>query len=77
MASHSANVRWLRQARWATDGNVWTSSGITAGIDMMYAFIGSQYGEREAEAIAHASEYVRNTDPNDDPFAALPKAGTR
>lgn len=69
MASHGSGVKWLKQARWAVDGNVWTSSGISAGIDMTYAFIGSQYGEDVADTIAHASEYVRNKDPAVDPFA--------
>ncbi|KAI1077023.1 class I glutamine amidotransferase-like protein [Whalleya microplaca] len=63
------NVHWVRQARWATDGNIWTSSGISAGIDMMYAFIADQYGEDVASDLAKASEYVRNTDPSVDLFA--------
>ncbi|KAI1654091.1 class I glutamine amidotransferase-like protein [Daldinia decipiens] len=62
-------VNWVRQARWVTDGNIWTSSGISAGIDMMYAFVADQYGEDVAQTLANASEYVRNTDPDFDPFA--------
>ncbi|CAJ2504376.1 Uu.00g117700.m01.CDS01 [Anthostomella pinea] len=62
-------VQWVRQARWVTDGNIWTSSGISAGLDMMYAFIADQHGERVAADLANASEYVRNTDPSVDPFA--------
>ncbi|OTA61410.1 class I glutamine amidotransferase-like protein [Hypoxylon sp. EC38] len=63
------NVNWVRHARWVTDGNIWTSSGISAGIDMMYAFVGDQWGEDVARTLADASEYVRNTDPGVDPFA--------
>ncbi|KAI1392399.1 class I glutamine amidotransferase-like protein [Hypoxylon trugodes] len=62
-------VNWVRRARWVTDGNIWTSSGISAGIDMMYAFVGDQYGADTASKLAFASEYVRNTDPDMDPFA--------
>ncbi|KAI2637734.1 class I glutamine amidotransferase-like protein [Hypomontagnella submonticulosa] len=62
-------VTWVRHARWVTDGNVWTSSGISAGIDMMYAFVAAQFGEAVAQDVANASEYVRNTDPDVDPFA--------
>ncbi|KAI0385239.1 class I glutamine amidotransferase-like protein [Hypomontagnella monticulosa] len=62
-------VHWVRQARWVTDGNIWTSSGISAGMDMMYAFVAAQFGEDVAQDIANASEYVRNTDPDVDPFA--------
>ncbi|KAI1505010.1 class I glutamine amidotransferase-like protein [Biscogniauxia marginata] len=62
-------VQWVRQARWVTDGNIWTSSGISAGIDMMYAFISDQYGDTVATDLATASEYIRKPDSNDDPFA--------
>ncbi|KAK8912292.1 Isonitrile hydratase [Metarhizium anisopliae] len=62
-------VNWVPDARWVKDGTTWTSSGISAGIDMMYAFIADQYGEDTAEEIARLSEYVRNTDPSNDPFA--------
>ncbi|KAI0469966.1 class I glutamine amidotransferase-like protein [Xylariaceae sp. FL0804] len=62
-------VEWVRKARWVTDGNIWTSSGVSAGIDMMYAFVADQFGEDVAARISKASEYVRNKDPDDDPFA--------
>ncbi|KAI0174878.1 class I glutamine amidotransferase-like protein [Pestalotiopsis sp. NC0098] len=65
------NVEWVRRARWVTDGNVWTSSGISAGIDMMFGFVADQYGEETAQAISVRSEYRRNPDPTDDPFAKL------
>ncbi|KAF4438013.1 hypothetical protein FACUT_5279 [Fusarium acutatum] len=63
------NVKWVRKARWVVDGNIWTSSGISAGIDMIYAFIAEQYGQEIADDTADGSEYVRNTDPKSDPFA--------
>ncbi|KAK6952031.1 hypothetical protein Daesc_006557 [Daldinia eschscholtzii] len=69
-------VNWVRRARWVTDGNIWTSSGISAGIDMMYAFVGDQYGEDLANTLADASEYIRNTDPDFDPFAGKAENGT-
>jgi transcriptional regulator GlxA family with amidase domain len=59
----------VRNARWVVDGNIWTSSGISAGIDMIYAFIAEQYGQEIADDTADGSEYVRNTDPQSDPFA--------
>jgi transcriptional regulator GlxA family with amidase domain len=62
-------VKWARNARWVVDGNIWTSSGISAGIDMTYAFIAEQYGQDIADDTAKGAEYVRNTDPNADPFA--------
>ncbi|KAH7144203.1 class I glutamine amidotransferase-like protein [Dactylonectria estremocensis] len=69
VTTQGPKVKWVHEARWVTSGNIWTSSGISAGIDMMYAFIASQDGEEVAARIAIASEYVRNTDPKYDPFA--------
>ncbi|KAI8966095.1 class I glutamine amidotransferase-like protein [Daldinia sp. FL1419] len=69
-------VNWVRRARWVTDGNIWTSSGISAGIDMMYAFVADRYGDDVAQMLANASEYVRNTDPDADPFAGGAETGS-
>ncbi|KAK2595260.1 hypothetical protein QQS21_007047 [Conoideocrella luteorostrata] len=64
-------VDWVPSARWVTDGNIWTSSGVSAGMDMMYAFIADIYGSAVAADIALQSEYVRNLDSTNDPFAPL------
>lgn len=63
------NVKWVHKARWVADEKVWTSSGVTAGMDMMYAFLGEHYGEDVARDLAQAAEYVRNTDSTVDTFA--------
>jgi putative intracellular protease/amidase len=26
------NIEWVAEARWVVDGNVWTSSGVAAGV---------------------------------------------
>jgi transcriptional regulator GlxA family with amidase domain len=65
------NVQWLPQARWVVDGNVWTSSGVSAGIDLTLAWIATLFGEDVAQGIADGMEYERHKDPNWDPFAAL------
>ncbi|PQK15681.1 hypothetical protein BB8028_0006g00040 [Beauveria bassiana] len=62
-------VNWQRKARWVNDGNIWTSSGVSAGIDMMLAYVSDQYGDDAAEYIAKDMEYVRNYDPSNDPFS--------
>ncbi|KAM3522065.1 hypothetical protein NHJ13051_005880 [Beauveria bassiana] len=62
-------VNWQRKARWVNDGNIWTSSGVSAGIDMMLAYVSDQYGDDAAEYIAKDMEYVRNHDPSNDPFS--------
>lgn len=65
------NVQWVHEARWVTDGNIWTASGISAGIDMTYAFVSDQFGEDLAQDIADRSEYTRQKDSTVDPFAKL------
>ncbi|KAI0405949.1 class I glutamine amidotransferase-like protein [Xylaria palmicola] len=62
-------VCWVRRARWVMDGNIWTSSGVSAGIDLMFAFIADQYGEETSKRLADTAEYVRNLDSTADPFA--------
>ncbi|KAF2252044.1 class I glutamine amidotransferase-like protein [Trematosphaeria pertusa] len=62
-------VQWVPKARWVVDGNIWTSSGISAGIDLIYAWIAEVWGEETASFVADCSEYERNTDPGNDRFA--------
>lgn len=64
-------VEWVPRARWVADGNVWTSSGVSAGIDVTLAWIEEVYGEEKAQRIANGIEYSRHKDPNLDPFAEL------
>ena len=53
------------------DEHVWTSSGVSAGIDATLAWIGHVYGEAVAHNIADGMEYRRVTNSTDDPFAVL------
>ncbi|KAL7957672.1 class I glutamine amidotransferase-like protein [Trichoderma compactum] len=69
VTTQGPNVKWVRHARWVQDGNIWTSSGVSAGIDMIYAFIADQYGEEAASTVAAISEYTRNTNSTNDPFS--------
>jgi len=64
-------VDWVARARWVVDGNVWTSSGVSAGIDVTFAFITAVYGAEAADEVANILEYERHTDPSWDPFAEL------
>jgi transcriptional regulator GlxA family with amidase domain len=68
------NVKWVRKARWVVDNTegvtpVWSSSGVSAGIDVTFAFIEELYGEEMARNVSNVMEYTRHLDPNDDPFA--------
>jgi len=64
-------VEWVSRARWVVDGNVYTSSGVSAGIDATFALIGEVYGKDKAKNIADRMEYERHADPTWDPFADL------
>jgi transcriptional regulator GlxA family with amidase domain len=63
-------VTWVPTARWVEDGNIFSSSGVSAGIDVAYAFISRVYGEEVANYLALSAEYNRETDPHHDPFGA-------
>lgn len=62
-------VRWVHRARWVEDGNVWTSSGISAGIDVIFAWMRVVYGEEPAKNVADRMEYTPIMDSDNDPFA--------
>ena len=62
-------VLWKRKARWVDDGNLVTSSGVSAGIDMTLALVARLYGRDTALAAARNMEYVWHDKEDDDPFA--------
>ncbi|PKN34211.1 MAG: DJ-1/PfpI family protein [Deltaproteobacteria bacterium HGW-Deltaproteobacteria-19] len=47
----------VEEERFTRDGNVWTAAGVSAGIDMMLAFIAETAGERAAGIAQFAAEY--------------------
>ena len=63
-------VKWVRQARWVDDGNIVTSSGLSAGMDMTLHVVERLFGTPRAERIADAIEYEWHRDASWDPFAA-------
>lgn len=62
-------VNWQKKARWAVDGNIYTSSGVSAGMDMVLGFVGDLHGNERAREIARYIEYCWNEHMDDDPFA--------
>ena len=69
VVTQDIQVNWIRKARWIVDGKYYSSSGITAGIDMALGFVGDEFNNAVAEKIAHALEYNWNTNSEDDNFA--------
>ena len=63
------NVDWQKQARWVEDGKYFTSSGVSAGMDMALGFIAYVMGHEAAEQTADWAEYDWHTDKGWDPFA--------
>ena len=70
-ASQSEKVQWQQQARWVEDGKVFSSSGVSAGIDMALAVIAKLVSLQAAEDGANFAEYTWQRDADCDPFAAL------
>ncbi len=63
------NVEWVKQARWVEDGKFFTSSGVSAGMDMALAVVADLYGMAIADRIAFGCEYEWHKDASRDPFA--------
>ena len=66
--AESAGVTWVEQARWVEDDSIFTSSGVSAGMDMSLAIICQLFGEDAAIAAANAAEYIWHRRADDDPF---------
>ncbi|KAG8718829.1 hypothetical protein FRC12_009822 [Ceratobasidium sp. 428] len=66
----STAINWVPKARWVVDGNIWTSSGVTAGQDMAFEFLKSIAGEEFAKFAKNVIE-LRATDADDDEFAGV------
>ena len=62
-------VDWVKQARWVKDGKFYTSSGVSAGMDMALGVAADMFGIDQAREMAEGSEYVWHEDPTRDPFA--------
>lgn len=62
-------VHWVQKARWVRDGNIYTSSGVSAGMDMAHGFIADNFGIEVARKIANGIEYIWNSNSKEDRFA--------
>ena len=56
IADASPGVQWIRTARFVVDGNCWTSSGVSAGIDVTLGWIRAVFGHKEARRVADVME---------------------
>lgn len=63
------NVDWVKEARWVQDGKFFTSSGVSAGMDMALAVMADLFGMAVADGLALTCEYEWQKDASRDPFA--------
>ncbi len=68
VTEQSTNVSWIKKARWVDDGQIITSSGISAGIDMSLHVISRLFGGAIRDEIARKAEYNVSIDSSEDPF---------
>ncbi|MGP9689309.1 DJ-1/PfpI family protein [Psychrobacter sp. AOP22-C1-C5] len=66
--SQSNQVNWVEQARWVVDDKFYTSSGVSAGMDMALGFIADRHGVDVARQIANHTEYRWQEDSEIDDF---------
>ncbi|HSP97760.1 MAG TPA: DJ-1/PfpI family protein [Candidatus Dormibacteraeota bacterium] len=71
VADQGPRVEWVRAARWVEDGPFFTSSGVSAGMDMALAVIAKLAGQDIADAVATRAEYEWHRDASWDPFAKV------
>ncbi len=64
-------THWIAKARWVESNRVWTTSGVTAGLDGMIALVSRIYDEETAQRVCDVIEHVRVKDSDDDPFAVM------
>lgn len=67
--SQGENVHWEHAARWVVDDTLYTSSGVSAGIDMSLAVIERVMDKQAALDAARWAEYEWHQDSTWDPFA--------
>ncbi len=74
VTTQGPGVTWVRQARWVEDGKCFTSSGVSAGMDMTLGLIQVIFGRETSLQIARWAEYTWHEDKTVDPFATPPPA---
>lgn len=69
--SQGPKVEWVPQARWVEDGRFFTSSGVSAGMDMTLGLIQRLFDRETSIRIAQRAEYEWHEDSGWDPFAKI------
>jgi transcriptional regulator GlxA family with amidase domain len=64
-------VDWMKKSRWVKDGFIYTSSGVSAGIDMALGFVSDRVGYEAAKKASQIIEYEWHEESEYDPFSEL------
>lgn len=70
VVSQGVHVDWDEKARWKIDGKYYTSSGVSAGMDMSLGFLADRHGIDFARKVAKQIEYNWIEDKDYDNFIA-------
>ena len=71
VVTQGTEVNWQRKSRWTVDGKYYTSSGVSAGIDMTLGFLSDRHGYAFAKNVAEEVEYLWTENKEWDPFYKL------
>ncbi len=66
--TNGENVNWLKKSRWTVDDKYYTSSGVSAGMDMTLGFLSDLHGIEFARQIGFQIEYNWIEDKDNDNF---------
>jgi transcriptional regulator GlxA family with amidase domain len=70
VTTQGPDVEWIKEARWVEDGRFFTSSGVSAGMDMTLGLIQHIFGREVSLQVARWAEYTWHEDKSVDPFAS-------
>lgn len=70
VSAQGKKVLWDSKARWKVDGKYYTSSGVSAGMDMALGFLADRHGSEFARTVATEIEYNWTEDKDYDTFKA-------
>jgi putative intracellular protease/amidase len=67
--TNGEKVKWIRKARWTIDDKFYTSSGVSAGMDMTLGFLADIHGHEFVRKVAFQIEYNWQEDKSEDKFS--------
>jgi len=67
--TNGKDVNWIKHARWVVDGKYYTSSGVSAGMDMALGFLADRHGLEFVRKVAFEIEYNWTEESEDDNFS--------